>query len=64
MKRREVIKGFAALGVMALLPGILVEGNHSNTQLHFVGLGQGGTNAMVHIYGKGIKAKYSSAVYV
>ena len=59
MKRREVIKGLGALGAMALLPGNLFAGNHSNTQLHFVGLGQGGTNAMVHIYEKGIAAKYS-----
>ncbi len=59
MKRRELIKGFGALGVMALFPGILATGNHSNTQLHFVGLGQGGTNAMVHIHEKGIVAKYS-----
>ncbi len=59
MKRREVLKGFTALGVMAFLPGILVEENYSNKQLHFVGLGQGGTNAMVLIYEKGIKAKYS-----
>ena len=59
MKRRESIKGLAALGAIASLPGILAVKNNSNTQLHFVGLGQGGTNAMVHIHGKGIKAKYS-----
>ncbi len=59
MKRREVIKGLAALSAMALLPGILVEETRSNTQIHLVGLGQGGTNAMVHIYEKGIVAKYS-----
>ena len=59
MKRKELIKGLGALGAMALIPGILAVGNHSNTQLHFVGLGQGGTNAMVHIFEKGIEAKYS-----
>jgi cell division GTPase FtsZ len=59
MKRREVIKGLASLGGMTLLPGIFAEVNHSNTHLHLVGLGQGGTNAIVHIHGKGIKAKYS-----
>lgn len=59
MKRRELIKGLGALGALALLPGNFVAGIHSNAQLHFVGLGQGGTNAMVHIYEKGIVAKYS-----
>ena len=59
MKRRELIKGLGALGAMALLPGILAARNQSNIPLHFVGLGQGGTNAMVHIHEKGIEAKYS-----
>ena len=59
MKRRELLKGLGALGAMTLLPGILTSGNHSDTQLHFVGLGQGGTNAMVYIHEKGIEAKYS-----
>ena len=59
MKRRELIKGLGILGAMALLPGILTAENHIITPLHFVGLGQGGTNAMVHIHEKGIVAKYS-----
>ena len=59
MKRRELIKGLGILEAMTFIPGILTGGNHSNTQLHFVGLGQGGTNAIMHIYEKGIKAKYS-----
>jgi len=59
MKRREVINGLAALGAMALLPNIVAMGNQPNNNLHFVGLGSGGTNAMVHIHGKGIKAQYS-----
>ena len=59
MKRRELIKGLGVFGAMAFLPNISAMGNHTNSQLHFVGLGQGGTNAMVHIYGKGIAAKYS-----
>jgi cell division GTPase FtsZ len=59
MKRRELIKGFAALGAMALLPDIVAMGDQTNSNLHFVGLGAGGTNAMVHIHGKGIKAQYS-----
>lgn len=59
MKRRELLKGLAALGAMALLPDIMAMGNQPNSNLHFVGLGNGGTNAMVHFHGKGIKAQYS-----
>lgn len=59
MKRREVIKGLASLGAMAFLPDITAFGKQAKSNLHFVGLGQGGTNAMVHICEKGIKAKYS-----
>lgn len=60
MKRRELIKGLGALGAaMVITPRILTAGNPTNVPLHFVGLGQGGTNAMVHIYKKGIVAKYS-----
>ncbi|NEW80785.1 MAG: hypothetical protein GZ094_00240 [Mariniphaga sp.] len=59
MKRREMIKGLAALGVMMLMPDIKVSGNPDGTRLHFIGLGQAGTNAMVNIHKKGIDAKYS-----
>jgi len=59
MERRDLIKGLGVLGAMALVPGILAIGNHSKKKLHFVGLGQGGTNAMVYIHEKGIAAKYS-----
>jgi len=59
MERRELLKGLGALGAMAFIPGILAVGNHDNRQIHFVGLGQGGTNAMVYIHEKGIEAKYS-----
>jgi cell division GTPase FtsZ len=59
MKRREVIKGLAAFGVLAFLPDITAIGKQAKSNLHFVGLGQGGTNAMVHIHGKGVVAKYS-----
>ena len=59
MKRREILKGIAAMGMMMLMPNITVSGNPAGTRLHFIGLGQAGTNAMVHIHKKGIKAKYS-----
>jgi len=59
MKRRELIKGLAGLGALTLFPNIVAMGNLINKPLHFVGLGQGGTNAMVFIHEKEIKAKYS-----
>jgi len=59
MKRREVIKGLAAIGALALLPKTGVLGNQPKPNLHFVGLGHGGTNALAHIHQKGIEAKYS-----
>jgi cell division GTPase FtsZ len=60
MKRRELIRGLAGLGVLTLLHNIVAMGNLINKPLHFVGLGQGGTNAMEFIHEKEIKAKYSS----
>lgn len=59
MKRREVLKGLAALGALTLLPNIDLFGNRTNTNLHFVALGSGGTNAMVFIHKKGIEANYT-----
>jgi cell division GTPase FtsZ len=59
MKRREILKSLSSLGFLGLFSNFGVFGNTTDSNLHFVGLGQGGTNAMVHIYGKGIKAKYS-----
>lgn len=59
MKRREVLKGLAALGALALMPNIRAFENRTNPNLHFIGLGSGGTNAMAYIHQKGIEAKYS-----
>jgi len=59
MKRRELIKGLAGLGALTLFPKIVAMGNLTNKPLHFVGLGHAGTNAMVFIHEKGIKARYS-----
>lgn len=59
MKRREVIKGLAAMGVLSILPGFRVFGNQGNSNLHFVALGTGGTNAMAFIHEQGIKANYT-----
>ena len=59
MKRRDLIKGLATLGAMALLPNIGALGNRANPKLHFIGLGSGGTNALAYIHQKGIEAKYT-----
>lgn len=56
MKRREVFKGLVALSIV---PIIRVLENITNTNLHFVALGSGGTNAMSFIHQKGIKANYT-----
>lgn len=59
MKRREIIKGLAAMGALSLLPGFRVFGNKAKLNLHFVALGSGGTNAMAYIHQKGIEANYT-----
>jgi hypothetical protein len=59
MKRREVLKGLVALGALALLPGMRIFGNEGNTNLHFVALGSGGTNALAYIHQKEIEANYT-----
>ncbi len=59
MKRRELIKSLGALGALALLPGHNLFGNIQNDQLHFIGLGTGGTNVAWRIRQKGVKAGYS-----
>jgi cell division GTPase FtsZ len=59
MKRGEVIKGLTALGILTLIPVVSFSGKEENFNLHFVALGNGGTNAMAYIHQKGIKANYT-----
>lgn len=59
MKRRELIKSLGALGALALLPGHNLFGNIQNDQLHFIGLGTGGTNVAWRIKQKGIYGSYT-----
>ena len=59
MKRREILKGLAAIGTLTLMPNIVAFGNRANFNIHFIGLGSGGTNALTYIHQKGIDAKYS-----
>ena len=54
-----MIKGLAAFGALALLPKVGVMSNQVNKRLHFVGVGSGGTSAMMHMHAKGIDAKYT-----
>lgn len=62
MKRRELIKGLAAFGTLALMPNISALGR-GGPNLHFIGLGFAGRNVITHIYQKGIEAEYSFMCY-
>ncbi|MFV0377291.1 MAG: hypothetical protein ACK5JD_08330 [Mangrovibacterium sp.] len=59
MNRREAFKGLVALGTVALIPGAAFRYANSKPNLHFVGLGSGGTNTMWHIHQKGIEGIYT-----
>lgn len=59
MERSEFLKGVVALGALSVVPDFIIQANRSILKLHFVGVGSGGTNAMVHIHNKGINANYS-----
>jgi cell division GTPase FtsZ len=60
MERRKMIKSLTAFATFALFPYVSVCGNQNNKRLHFVGLGQAGSNVMLYIHKKGINAKFSS----
>ena len=59
MERRDMIRGLAAFGAMAFMPEISANENRQTSKLHFIGLGQGGTNAVTYLQGKGIHGKYT-----
>ncbi len=59
MKRRELIRGLGALGILALMPVHKLFGGNQNDKLHFIGLGTGGTNVAWRIRQKGVTADYS-----
>ena len=59
MKRRELIKGLAAFGALAILPNMKVSGSRKNDKFHFIGLGSGGTNIARHFQQKGIVGDYT-----
>lgn len=59
MERREMIKGLAAFGAMALMPELSARENQITRNLHFIGLGQGGTNAAACLQKKGIEGTYT-----
>lgn len=59
MKRRDLIKSLGALGALASLPGYSLFRNMQNDQLHFIGLGSGGTNVAWRIRQIGVTAGYS-----
>jgi cell division protein FtsZ len=59
MNRRDAIKTLTVMGAMAMLPKGLFPFTANTPQLHFVGLGGGGCNALEYIQEKGIKARYT-----
>jgi len=59
MKRRELIKGLAAFGALAVLPNMKISGSRKNDKFHFIGLGSGGTNIARHFQQKGIVGDYT-----
>lgn len=59
MERRDMIRGLAAYGAIALMPELSAMENKITNKLHFIGLGQGGTNAINFLQKKGIKGSYT-----
>ncbi|MEI6138105.1 MAG: hypothetical protein WCP85_02505 [Mariniphaga sp.] len=59
MERRDMIRGLAAFGAIALMPELSARENKITSKLHFIGLGQGGTNAANCLQKKGIKGSYT-----
>jgi cell division protein FtsZ len=59
MNRRELLKTLTVLGVAGLFPDNPYTSRPAARSVHFVGLGGGGCNALEHIHGKGVKARYT-----
>jgi len=59
MNRREALKVLASLGAIALLPSGIYPESFKTKELHFVGLGGGGCNALENIRSNGVRAKYT-----
>lgn len=59
MNRREAIKTLISFSAIAILPKIVLSHIPAPSKFHFVGLGNGGLNALTHIYDKGVKAGYT-----
>lgn len=62
MERREMLKGFAALGSMFFMPEMKVSGNQIETRLHLIGLGATGSSVIRQFRNKGVIAKYSRII--
>ena len=59
MERRNMMKTLASFGALALLPKISLQEKSAKKRLHFIGVGSGGTSAMMYIHNKRIVAKYT-----
>lgn len=59
MKRRDLLVGLGAMGLLALVPGRKLFTSDQNKKLQFVGLGSGGTNVARYIQQKGVPGDYT-----
>lgn len=59
MKRRDLLFGLGAMGMLMLVPGRKLFVFDQSKKLHFVGLGAGGTNVARHIQQKGVSGDYT-----
>lgn len=61
MNRKEFLKNISAIGAITLLPKINVANTSiQQTNFHFVGLGNGGTNALVEFSKKNIDGTFTA----
>jgi cell division GTPase FtsZ len=59
ISRREVLKGLAAVGAIALMPKLLLSSTKEASSIHFIGLGCAGSNQVEFLYNKGIIGKFT-----
>lgn len=60
LTRRRAIKALSISAASTLFPYTLLKGDNPPKPLHFVGLGSGGSQVLIHFQTKGIKARFTS----
>lgn len=59
INRRNMLKRLAVISAATLLPDALLSVANNAPAIHFIGLGDAGSNVVEYIYSKGIKGKYT-----